>query len=206
MGRVETKCAVCGKRIFRWPHQLRDFRPMCSAECKRAARIGSAPGNFRSIVGRRYGKLTVVSRKGSKDGNAVWLCRCDCGGEVESTTGLLNAGMVRSCGCLKSRRNSEHPNWKGGVTLTGDGYREVHVSGAIAARRYRSEHRMVVERHLGRSLGRGEIVHHKNGNKLDNRIENLIVMSRSEHAALHARIRRGDYGGTDAQTLSTGGC
>lgn len=48
------------------------------------------------------------------------------------------------------------------------------------------EHRYLIERKIGRILKTDESVHHINGNKLDNNIDNLELMSRSEHAVRHA--------------------
>jgi HNH endonuclease len=49
----------------------------------------------------------------------------------------------------------------------------------------RDEHRITMEDALGRKLGFDECVHHINGIKTDNRLENLRLMSRSEHAKIH---------------------
>lgn len=49
-------------------------------------------------------------------------------------------------------------------------------------------HRYLMEQKIGRRLEFNEIVHHVNGNKWDNRIENLELVSRSEHIKMHPEI------------------
>lgn len=49
------------------------------------------------------------------------------------------------------------------------------------------EHRFLMEQAVGRRLGRFEFVHHINGDKRDNRIENLQIVTPSEHALEHGQ-------------------
>ena len=50
---------------------------------------------------------------------------------------------------------------------------------------YRRRARVVMEEHLGRALERNEVVHHINGDRGDDRIENLELMSLAEHSRMH---------------------
>lgn len=69
----------------------------------------------------------------------------------------------------KGQSLENHPSWGGGRIVNAAGYVRVRVKPGESI----LEHRLVMEQHLGRPLGQHETVHHKNGNRQDNRIENL---------------------------------
>lgn len=96
--------------------------------------------------------------------------------------------FVRSRGITKNfpigYGGDRSPHWKGGRHVTVHGY--VHIRQTNHPYKtyngYVPEHRLVMEKHIGRYLNPVEVVHHKNGVKTDNRIENLqLFQSNAEH-------------------------
>lgn len=69
----------------------------------------------------------------------------------------------------------KRPRTRRSTFIDASGYVREYVDGEPRAR---PQHRLVVERHLGRYLWPDETVHHKNGDRVDNRIENLELWSR----------------------------
>lgn len=89
----------------------------------------------------------------------------------------------------KAPKGKDHPRWKGGRYISSQGYMMIlmpkhpfpdHPNG------YVKRCRLIMEKKLGRYLKRKEEVHHLNGNKLDDRSENLqLFPNKSEHLKRH---------------------
>ena len=82
----------------------------------------------------------------------------------------------------------KNENWKGGKYLSNWGYYYIRAPKKHPQKAYNGyifEHRLVMEKHIGRYLKPTEHVHHINGIKTDNRIENLVIITKAQHNTIH---------------------
>ncbi len=113
---------------------------------------------------------------------------------------LRKAGITR-----ESALGKAHGMWKGGVIKTSGGYVQEKLRPdddlyeMATASGYVMQHRLVMARRLGRKLNEGESVHHINGDKKDNRIENL-QLRQLQHGKGVRHVCR-DCGSTNVKTV-----
>lgn len=130
--------------------------------------------------------------------NPSGLCMCGCGRPApiakmtNSRRGHIRGEATRFI-VGHYGRDQRSPNWKGGrhvsngrvFVFVGETHPMSHVGG------YAFEHRLVFAEALGRPLRASEHVHHINENPLDNRIENLLLLTRTQHTRVHNLIGEG---------------
>lgn len=107
----------------------------------------------------------------------------------------------RKCGRQNQTRlrGEGNSNWQGGKIINNSGYPMVWIANTSPfysmtnGHGYLAEHRLVMAQHLGRPLERIEYVHHKNGIKTDNRIDNLELTDNRTHIKAHSIGYRDGY-------------
>jgi hypothetical protein len=147
------------------------------------------------------GRPTEIVRR-SKSGvlRHYTLKECpDCGKEryVRRDDKKLNR-KCRDCTRPPFKKGKDNPCWQGGFSHNFNrGYLGVRLDAddfyypmTNSYTGYVAEHRLVMAKHLGRCLKSNEIVHHINGDKLDNRLENLELITSSGHGHSH-KYRKG---------------
>ena len=99
---------------------------------------------------------------------------------------VIEAMKTRSAG-------PSNPMWAGGMALNSQGYVEIHAPGHPRrnSKGRVSRYRLVMEHHIGRYLEYGEVVHHIDGDKTNDNIENLMLFpNNGEHIAYHAAANK----------------
>jgi len=108
-----------------------------------------------------------------------------CSPATEFKKGMIPWSKGKKCPQLSGKNN---PHWKGGKLLRKDGYMFIYsVNHPFAsATGYVLEHRLIVEKQIGRYLTKNEVVHHVNEIKNDNRPKNLMAfVSNPAHKRFH---------------------
>jgi hypothetical protein len=185
------KCEICDGEIVK-----RNAKRFCSREC--------------------FGKASSQAHAAAREAKGLRTCAV-CGVGFAPPRNSLRATCSKECRYTMvsdnhkangvrplitpapevQRQRIKGPNapwWKGGSMVNRNGYRIVIAPDDFPFRdmldrsnRIR-EHRMVYALHIGRSLLGAEVVHHINGDKLDNRIENLaLFQDNAAHLEHHRR-------------------
>lgn len=135
---------------------------------------------------RQCGKQFITWECRKKKG---WgkFCSNKCGAQYNAVNTPLNIRKEKASHLHKN--GSNHPSWRGGRKVDKNGYIYVWVGydyPNATADGYLFEHRYVLEKQLKRHLKPNEVIHHKDGNKQNNRIDNLeLCDSHAEHIAQH---------------------
>lgn len=148
----------------------------------------------------KYRKPTKVS-PGATEEYVMITCLCGDTSDVETyefrRKGQPRLPLCRNCAVWASRRHGKyHQNWKGGFKISEEGYHytftktlpeeeRVKFGSMFLSTNYVATHRLVMARHLDRSLEEYEHVHHVDGDGLNNNVTNLVLHNQKGHTRTH---------------------
>jgi len=150
------------------------------------------------------GEIRKATEIGQHDpGKCIWHACIDCGKKrwvrlrknkpVNLKCRICNGGKCPNR-MSKMPKADNHWNWQGG-NQTAHGYILILLppdnffSPMTDKRGYIFKHRFIMARHFGRCLQSWEVVHHINGMPDDNRLENLMLLTKAEHTKLHKELK-----------------
>ena len=98
------------------------------------------------------------------------------------------ASSIQSRRVSANQLREKNPYWKGGIRQR-NGYIQILKPEHLFCDKkgYVFEHRLVVEKNIGRYLKKDEVIHHEDGNKKNNKINNLKIMKQGEHFSAHLK-------------------
>ena len=188
-------CEECGKKCeAKYKSTTRRF---CSHKCANIHNKRDKEKAVTTFICLTCGKPFEVKNGDSRIKNkSVKFCSRECSaqhskvgedkacpvcGKIFYTTRRKTCGV--ECGRVFRSSNWEHKAYKE------NGYIVEYQKGYNKKSNVK-QHRKIIEEKLGRRLLTSEVIHHINGDKTDNRLENLAVMSRSEHSSLHRKAEK----------------
>jgi hypothetical protein len=167
-------CPKCNKEFSQWLkisyYNNGSYRKYCSRNCANS-RIQTQEINQKRSL-KLKGKIHLEKRENR-------YCQI-CNKQFECFISSLRTtcGNKKCISKIISLKNKKYDNYN---------------SSYIPSRKnkkYKDLHRIIMEKYLKIDLLRNEVIHHINGNKQDNRIENLQLMTNCEHSKLHSFLKR----------------
>jgi len=147
----------------------------------------------RNLLGRYIKDTVTIYKKCIICKNEIKTYQCLKNRKKYCSWKCRNKGLIPHM--LRHRKSppfgEKHPNWNNGIYHNKHGYIMLLSKKHPSGQKYVMEHRLVMEKHLGRYLKQKEVVHHINNNPSDNRIENLKVFANdNNHKKFHAQNRK----------------